>query len=95
MGWTRLEMSLDEARGYCSALQQAFEEAWVAAGSPVEAAMLRGDPVFVDPSYYFSPAGAHLVRETLQRRGASRCAAPRPGRVEALVGRAEAALVAG
>jgi hypothetical protein len=69
-------------------LQEAFEEAFMAAAGPMSAAMFKNDPG--EYAFYFSPAAVDIFRPVLATYRATECEAPRGAETSLLVGDARA-----
>ena len=73
MSWMRLKMTEQEMLGDFKDIQESFNAALIAAGSPKKAIMYRSDALEGDDSFYFTPEASELFSETLERRGAVSC----------------------
>jgi hypothetical protein len=71
-------------------LQAAFEEAFMAALAPIEAAMFEHDKSYDEYRYYFSPDAVKFFSSALETYGATECNAPPRKDTSLLVANSEA-----
>ena len=91
MSWKRVLLTRDDINaGKHIRLQDAFEQAFLAAVAPKDAAMFENDPNHDEYGYYFSPAAADIFGVTLAAFNASESHAPPLADTSLLVGHADA-----
>ena len=77
MSWKRVLLTRDDINaGKHIRLQDAFQQAFLAAGGPRAAAMFQNDPSDDEYGYYFSPEAVGIFSPTLGAFDASECGAP-------------------
>ena len=77
MIWMRVMLTRDDIlTGEHVRLQNAFEEAFMAAGGPKAAAMFQNDPSDDEYGFYFSPTAVEIFAATLEAFNARECGAP-------------------
>jgi hypothetical protein len=77
MGWMRIPLPpADIARHREHMIQEAFVNAWTAAGVPPDAVMYLTTDVTDDQYCYFTPAAVNIARRLLETFGAEDCHEP-------------------
>ena len=77
MRWKRVLLTRDDINaGKDIRLQDAFQQAFLAAGGPKAAAMFQNDPSHDEYGFYFSPAAVEIFAATLEAFNARECGAP-------------------
>lgn len=91
MSWLKITMTAQETvERHHEALQDAFEEVFMATGGPKNAAMFGGVLLADEFEYYFSPEAARIFQVQLSKFGANSCQAPFREDVSLLVGHSDA-----
>ena len=77
MSWKRVLLTRDDINaGKHIRLQDAFGQAFLAAGGPKAAAMFQNNPSDDEYGFYFTPAAVEIFAATLGEFDASECDAP-------------------
>ncbi len=77
MSWKRVLLTRNDIKlGKHSRLQDAFQQAFLAARGPKAAAMFQNNPSDDEYGFYFSPAAVEIFAATLEAFNARECGAP-------------------
>ena len=90
MRWKRVLLTRDDINaGKHIRLQDAFEQAFLAAGGPKAAAMFQNDPSDDEYGFYFTPAAVEIFSVALGTFTATECDAPPRAKTSLLFGEEE------
>ena len=87
MSWMRVLLNRDDINaGKHIRLQDAFQQAFLAAGGPKAAAMFQNDPSDDEYGFYFTPAAVEIFSAALGALNATECDAPPRAKTSLLFG---------